>query len=269
MELSVVTFNTQGAQAFWHSSFSRFDSSAKQLNLVDAQIIDLQEVFTYRHLRILKRHLTKFNYCVFERNIWGPKGGLVTFSKFPIEIRSYTPYSSITLLNTGQIGTYFRNLFTRKGILISKLRSSPIYFVNTHLTTNRDNDWSKNNRFFSIHQAQIKELCALINSIKHYSLIVISGDFNISKKSDLYKKLIKELHAKDVFIEHNSPSFHSEFMSNPETPNRIDYLLVKNHTKNFKTTGKKHLFTRRLIPKNINHGFLSDHIGLKADFEFQ
>jgi endonuclease/exonuclease/phosphatase family metal-dependent hydrolase len=203
--------------------------------------------------------MTNYPYCLFEPFIFGPKGGLVTFSKIPVQKSALVSYPNPKI---------FKKIFLGKGVLINKIKDSAIYILNTHLTSNRDNDWSKTNRFYSVHISQIEKLKKAIENIKSFNFLIISGDFNISKNSDLYKKITDGMQIKDVFRKYNSPTFHQEFMSKSEKSNRIDYILIKTK-KRWSSTKKSHLFTKVQIAKKINKGFSSDHIGLQTLFSFR
>jgi endonuclease/exonuclease/phosphatase family metal-dependent hydrolase len=253
-KISLATFNLKGSPILEKDTYKRIKTLGISLNKKDIDIINLQEVFTYYHLCLLRRKMINFPYCVFEGFIFGPKGGLVTFSKIPIQKSSFVSYPNPKIV---------KRMFLGKGMLINKIENSAIYVLNTHLTANRDNDWSKTNRFYPTHISQIERLKKVIENINSFKFLIVSGDFNISKNSDLYKKVINKMQLEDVFEEYNFPTFHQEFMSKGEKSNRIDYILIKTK-KRWSSTSKGHLFTKAQIARNINKGFLSDHIGLQA-----
>lgn len=260
-KISITTFNILGLPILPINTYYRLHKTATILNSLDTDIINLQEVFTYRHLEILKKKMVNFRYCVYEKFIFGPKGGLVTFSKLPIKRHKYVSFSLYS--------AFLEKLFLSKGILISKISNISAFIVNTHLTTNKDNDWSSGGRSYIIHKTQIVNLYKPINLIKNYKFMVISGDFNIAKKSALYNELVATLDSRDLFKKYNSPTFHEEFMSEGQNSNRIDYLFVRMKKKNkFKVIKTEHLFEKKMVKINVNKGFLSDHIGLKATVIF-
>jgi len=253
-KISLATFNLKGSPILERDTYKRIKTLGISLNKKDIDIVNLQEVFTYYHLYLLKRKMSNFPYCLFEPFVFGPKGGLVTISKIPIQKASFVSYPNPKI---------FKRIFLGKGVLINKIKDSAIYILNTHLTANRDNDWSKTNRFYPVHVSQIEKLKKAIENIKSFNFLIVSGDFNISKNSDLYKNITDKIQLKDVFKEYNFPTFHQEFMSKKEKSNRIDYILIKTK-KRWSSTKKSHLFTKAQIAKNINKGFLSDHIGLQT-----
>ena len=254
-EIKIITFNIQGTSIFDNGTYDRLGKISDLLSQNDADIINIQEVFTYYHLYILKKRLKRFHYCIFEKYIFGPKGGLITFSKLPIKKSGYIQYPSPKIL---------KSFFLQKGVLISKIKNSTITILNTHLSANRDNDWRRSSRFYIIHENQIKRLQEIVKLIK--GIQIISGDFNISKSSGLYKDLVRMLGVQDIFGGYNFPTFHQEFMSGNEKSNRIDYVLIKKIGR-LKITEIKHIFVKKYLSEDINHGFLSDHVGLEASIK--
>lgn len=259
-KISLATFNIKGSPLFKKETYKRIGLIGSSLNNKrDIDVVNLQEVFTYYHLYLLRKKMVDFPYCMFESFILGPKGGLVTFSKIPIQKSGFVSYPNPKII---------KRLFLGKGVFINKLKYSTIYILNTHLTANRDNDWSKTNRSYFTHVRQIEKLKKTIEGIKSFDYIIITGDFNISKKSDLYEKITDKMQFDDIFRKSDFPTFHQEFMSKSEKSNRIDYILIKARKK-WRIIKKSHLFTEIQLIKNINKGFLSDHIGLQTVFDLE
>lgn len=252
-KFSVITFNIKGAPLLSMATYKRIHILANKLSKIKVDVINLQEIFTYYHLFVLKKSLKNFPYCSFGKNIFGPKCGLVTFSKIPIKKKDCIVYPNKKNL---------KNVFLEKGILVSKLIDPSIFIVNTHLTANRDNDWSIKNSLYPLHLNQIIKLLRVVGHINSTS--VICGDLNISDNSDFYLMLMK-FGLLDIFKKSNLPTFHIEFMSKGQRGNRIDYILIKTESK-LKIFKRSHLFKAKYLSKEINHGYLSDHVGLFATF---
>ena len=258
-DVSIVTFNVQGHPIFSADTYIRLSKIGAVLNSLDLDVINLQEVLTYGHFLILKRYLVNFPYYSFERFFFGPKGGAVTFSRFPIKKIKYIPFSFQSVFTP--------KIFLSRGVLVSQINDTPIAIINTHLTANTDNDWSSTNRYFPVHKAEIANLKEIIKSAKVYKFMFICGDFNIAKASLLYKELKGMLKVQDIFERYNFPTYHQEFMNMKGGANRIDYMFVKSRgNKRFKVLSTNHLFEKKLKIK-YNKGFFSDHIALKASVE--
>src|SRR3954469_13803830 len=84
--LSVISFNTCGAPILSKKIKERYTRLAAILNKSQSDILSLQEVHTYRHFKILKKALTNYPYVSYKKYLYGPRGGLVIFSKKPIEV---------------------------------------------------------------------------------------------------------------------------------------------------------------------------------------
>jgi hypothetical protein len=120
---------------------------ARQIEATDALIVNLQEVHTYGLVTVLKKHLKSYPYMAFKPSVFGPKAGLITFSKLPIEMVSFASLFKATrkldksvMLSRAALDSLF------KGVLIIRIKDS-VTVLNVHLSANTDGDWSKANRF--------------------------------------------------------------------------------------------------------------------------
>src|SRR5579859_5047445 len=91
-KLSLLTFNTLGTPLFAPDISKRYRRVAHLINIGDYDIVYLQEVFTYYHLYILKNILKNFPYVVYQKNSFGPKGGIVIFSKYKFVNSHFVPF---------------------------------------------------------------------------------------------------------------------------------------------------------------------------------
>ena len=201
------------------------------------------------------------------------EGGVVTFSKLkPFESAyfAYTyPLSVVACLAVeGWLRVIFRNLLSGKGILFSKFLSGKVVVANTHMVANPTHDWSSANKFNQIYSASIERLKNVIKRLSKYKLIVLTGDFNISKNSAFYKELIKVLGVMDPYKNFDSPTFQKVFLPKGEKGKRLDYILLKPSAKDIGVEKREHLFKKPLIDKELNKGLLSDHVALKIVVRF-
>lgn len=270
-KFTLITFNAQGVPSFRSSTLFRFRKIGALLNKTDADIINLQEVFTYKQISILKSELTNFQYFVYEKSMLGPKGGLVTFSKKRIKKMYYISYSYpfellFDFLKNGWIRVILRNLLSGKGILISKTIDDGVYIANTHLIANPTGDWSELGRFSNIYTTCIKTLKGVLVPLKS-DFVLLTGDFNFPKTSYLYTDLISKLNLKDLFEDEESPTFRKEFLPHGVKGSRLDFILMKQNSLHSLSVKKHTLFAKREISIKNNKGFLSDHLGLRIDIK--
>jgi hypothetical protein len=59
-----------------------------------ADVVCLQEVFTYCHLWLLARRMPSFRHVSYRRSAAGPAGGLVTFSRLPVSGTVYRGFGT-------------------------------------------------------------------------------------------------------------------------------------------------------------------------------
>ena len=263
-KISLLTFNIQGVPSYSKKTLDRLTLVAKHINQVSADVINIQEVFTYKHLNIIKSELTNYPYISFGKGVIGPRGGLVTFSKRKFTSSKYISYSFFELIKHRLFNVLRRNLLSGKGILQSKLDENT-EIINTHLIANSLNDQKSSQAFYSVYKKQIMKIASIIKNNSN-KVIFISGDFNIPKKSKLYSKMVNLLNSYDVFENNDDPTFHKVFLPSGESGHRLDYIFINSKNLHYRVTYKNDLFSKRLLPKVINHGYFSDHLALIATF---
>ncbi len=267
--LSIASFNIFGAPFYGNKIFrslfrtrifERFHIIADYFSKSGVDIVALQEVHTFRQLRFLKDRMQNFPHVLYEQFLYGPKGGVVIFSKIPFEHMEYVDFN--------KRGTFFNKTIVakigRRGILMGKLKDSPVYIFNTHLTQNSDHDWSPQNRYVPFLVSQLKQVAETIASLSSKHTVIIAGDFNMPKTSPYYEWFIKHTHLKDIFNKYYSATYHKELLKQGHTIGRVDYIFV-NNTKRITALNTMHIFKRKVQIDPAHVAYVSDHIGLKAD----
>jgi endonuclease/exonuclease/phosphatase family metal-dependent hydrolase len=272
-KLSLISFNVFGApfhaQKVFETLFTthvyrRLAYLTHELNASQSDVLALQEVNTYLQYLFLRRRLKKYPYVCYKKFLFGPKGGVVTFSKIP-----FTRVEYVTFKNRG---VYWNKSFIadliRRGMLVGKLKDLPISIINTHITHNIDHDYSPKNRFIKIQEAQLAQIAVYLQSIIASSnSVLLSGDFNIPKDSKQFPSFLKAAALTDVFHEYHESTYHPEYVFHATPLGRIDHIFLYQNGRNIKITDKKELFTDTVTLSNKVKTHLSDHIGLFASFE--
>jgi sphingomyelin phosphodiesterase 2 len=265
--LSIITFNTFGVPFDGNNIVKsllrtkirkRFKVIGDELNNSGADIIALQEVYTLPHLAILQKEMTKYPYSYYKKFLIGPRGGVVTFSKFPMDTVDYTDFK-----NKGQwLNKSFVGKLSKRGLLITKVHNMPIYIINTHLTQNSDHDWSRSNRYIPILKSQLSEIGRTLELLKNAPVILV-GDFNMPKNSDLYQLFVASTGLLDVFKSDTTPTCRNIHPLQTGDVGRIDYIFTNQNTIHIQKS--ENILTDKfaITPKVTK--FLSDHIALKAD----
>jgi endonuclease/exonuclease/phosphatase family metal-dependent hydrolase len=262
-EITVATLNTYGVPFFSPNLTERYKTFSEALERMEIDIINLQEVHTYRLLKLLKERLRSFPHVAYERSFFGAKGGLATFSKIPLEEVELVSFRH-PKIRPERMFPLSRDIRI-KGSLISKLKDKPLVIINTHLSANKDGNWSSGNRFYPTLEAEIEQLAQLIHaSSEKGNGVVIAGDFNISKESELYTKFVHTSNALDAFGDDVRPTFRSEFLSDGQRAHCIDYIFYYATPGRIDARQTSLLFQGKTVMANGKEGFISDHIGLLA-----
>lgn len=271
LTFSVASFNIFGAPFYGNKIFrtlfrtrvfERFQIIADYFLKSEVDIVALQEVHTFRQLRFLKKRMHNFPHVLYEKFLYGPRGGVVIFSKIPFEYTKYIDFK--------KRGTIFNKTIVAKigkrGILVGKLKDNPIYILNAHLTQNSDHDWSPQNRYIPFLVSQLKQVAETIASLSSKQTVIVAGDFNMPKHSEYYAWFIKYAHIKDIFNKYNSATYHKELLQQGHTVGRVDYIFTT-RTKHIAILKASHIFKKKV--KSFSHAkefaYVSDHIGLKAN----
>jgi endonuclease/exonuclease/phosphatase family metal-dependent hydrolase len=271
--LSIISFNAFGSPFHAYKAmttlfsthvYKRFFYLSDQLNKSSADIIALQEVNTYPQYFYLKYNLINFPYVYYRPYIQGPKGGIVFFSKIPFEEVKYITFE--------KRGRYSDNSLVarllKRGMLIGRVKGMPVTVINTHLTHNPAHDWSKHSDIRPIHDSQLAQIIKYLHeNVFGDKTVILAGDFNIPKSSELFKDFIERSKLVDVFHEYTRSTYHEEFTFKQSPLGRIDHMFVFKNNNDIKILQKEHLFEDKVILKNGKEYYLSDHIGLSAKFQ--
>lgn len=263
--LTLASFNTYGGVLDLYSLTSRYRAITNYFTNSAVGIINFQEVFTYYHLFLLKKLLKNYPFCIFEKSLFGPKGGLVIFSKYPLKkiryesfIRNFIPFSLRSSLE----------LLTQRGALVVKIEEFNLVLLNTHLTAVQNNNWSRDSIYFNELDNEIKQFHKIVKiEAKRNNTLIASGDFNIAKGTDLYRELIDYPFLNDPFKKNTSPTRHQSFASPNRKTNCVDYFFIFGSSKFYKVSKSKYIFTNKIFGQSQKNGYVSDHIGLQILFE--
>ncbi len=149
-----------------------------------------------------------------------------------------------------------------KGVLITRLGSMII--MNAHLNPNMDGDWSRDNRFYPVHNVQLEAVNKLVNMKFPDSVIILSGDFNLAKDCDLFPQFVNDGNWNDTFSSDLTPTFHSEFLKPGRTPHCIDYVLFRDPKNKLKVEQTAFMAADKIKLRNGVESYISDHLGLYA-----
>lgn len=260
-KISLTSLNIKGdpITLFLKKPKARYKKLCKIWNASSYDVLQVQEIYFYSQLTLFRKELKSYPYVLFKKSLFGPKGGLVTFSRISIDYYAYYSFSKQWLIgDRSMVTALFPN-----GFLVLKLKDVELFFINTHLLANYQGNWTRQGKYFSILQFQAKEFQRFIKrTFSSKSILIASGDYNIAKKSDLYSLLKGDL--TDIFAKDNFPTFHNEFLPEGRENNRVDFIFIKGN-KNLSKIVKTGYSLRekvKVLPGKIT--YVSDHIGLDA-----
>lgn len=237
--LNVVSFNVSGLPYPPHLPL-RMQAIARYFEASDADVLLFQEVHTYKLLRFLKNHLPSFTHGTYVRTVFGPKGGLVIFSRPKVDGVRFTGVTK----------------GTKKGMLITRIAGVTV--VNVHLSANKDGDWSPGNRFHAKQSVQLYDVARQVALLP--GKLVLGGDFNLARHCDLYQSFIDRTKLYDTASGDTTPSFHSTFLPSDRTPVCIDFIF----TRQLKTLSYRHHFQEPVVLAPGLSGYTSSHHAVNA-----
>ena len=255
-QLTVVSLNTRGIPVTGSHLASRYAVIGAELDAGEADVVCIQEVLTYWHLRLLARRMRSFPHVSYRPSPPGPAGGLVTFSRLPVSGSVYRGFG--TPPRAPGISRLTRLRAWLRGALVIRLAHPGLCIINTHPVSNKDGDWSQANRFYPLHRAQLDALTRIMQGIP--APAVVCGDFNVDRDSSLFGEFVNGTGLTDAFEGGCPATFRAEYLPAGETPHCIDFILATNGVKAEAATV---MFTGK-APLPGGPGYVSDHIGLCA-----
>lgn len=264
-QISLLTFNTLGTPIFAPDIQKRYRKVAEHINTGEYDVVCLQEILTYYNLSLFRRFLTRFPYICYEKSIIGPKGGLVIFSKFPLIHKEYVTYSYPT---NARVPFYTK--IVQNGVLTCTIQPFSLRLCATHLSSDTVHNLFPEHKFYKLIRNQMLEAAVAVNHYaKRGESVIIVGDFNIAKHSQLYREFLKNSNAIDIFASEDQPTYYPDripYIYPAIAPNRIDYMFLSSNAK-VRIRKTEHLFQEKETLSNHKKGYLSDHISLHCTLE--
>jgi hypothetical protein len=151
-----------------------------------------------------------------------------------------------------------------QGVLTVELVGLGTVVANTHLTANKDGDWSAGNRYHAFQRRQVEMVHAALRRARRADteLMVVTGDFNIASGASLYPLIVDGGAWRDPFATIDPVTFHPEFLPAGCTGNRIDYALVLGDEARFPVIDSRLLFAEPVVLTDGSRMYLSDHVAL-------
>jgi endonuclease/exonuclease/phosphatase family metal-dependent hydrolase len=256
----VLTFN-----CLWHGAArGRLDAIAPMLEASDLDFLCLQEVTQRRNVRLLETRLKTYQPAEFRPYGIAVTGGLVSFSRRPIERSSYEVFRE-----RGPHWTLgWADRLLRKGFLISWLHLDvlPIVVINTHLLANYDEDWAPGNRFAREQRNDLAQLADAIGRLDREALVIVAGDFNVPVLSPMFEEFTTKCDLRDAYDSAASsrpPTLRQPRLDRPGLA--IDHILYRQPPGQRLRVTARLRFEEQVRLASGRLAFPSDHIAVEAN----
>jgi endonuclease/exonuclease/phosphatase family metal-dependent hydrolase len=276
LKLSVISFNVLAAPFLTTHSIKnyflltwnllgRIRAIGNLLNNSGADVLCLQEVHSHAALQYLKRQLSRYPYVAYKQYLYGPRGGLVIFSKMPFVSTEYVDF-----LKHGSFrDKSFPAKLSQNGMLVVKLKNYPLYIMNTYITADTEHKWNSESKHGTIRALQINQLAYLIKTLSFMNNeVVVTGDMNTPKGSELYNELLRKAMVMDSFSHKKHYTQHADFFPVEIEPQVLDYIFYTQYYHTVSLESASQLFDKKILLENKKESYLSDHIALQVTFSY-
>ncbi|NUT33883.1 MAG: endonuclease/exonuclease/phosphatase family protein [Hamadaea sp.] len=240
--MRLLTFNT----LFRGDVRARLRALGGVLAESDFDVVCLQELMYRSHLRLV-RQTSGLPYAAATGAVM-LHGGLAILSRTPIRHR----FARFPLRPPQR-----PEWLMRKGAQLAavEVRGRRYGIVNTHLSANRDDDWSEGNRYTTVERAELADLARWIDG----DTSVVVGDFNVPRESPLLAEFVAATGLRDALAGDVRPTYRPT----PAWPNppAFDHVLVRPPL----TARAELVFEEGVRLADGRQAYLSDHFGVAAE----
>jgi len=219
---TLLTFNCMGLPRV--GTRRRLLTLARELERAPYDVVCLQEVQAVIHRKLLIQACTGYT-SAYAPNVYGARGGLLTLSPRPITWNQYTSYRQRGRWSSPAIMDWPLH----KGVLCTSLALGDLVVVvlNTHLNPNYRGNWLSNNHYARTERAQLNQLAEIVNAQPSAALVVVAGDFNVPRASQLYDEFLALSGLEDPLVGDSRPTYRPP----PVIPKRyalpFDFVLTR------------------------------------------
>ena len=189
-KIRVLSFNT----LYKDEPRVRLRALAEVLGNGDYDVVCLQELHLPPSFGLI-RSLTKkaFPYAAYGTRLPTVAGGLLTISRVPLIGHRYHVLAAPT--------TWRKDVLMRRGVLVARFALDGEFFTvaNTHLSPNRQTDWSQAAPFTRVQQGELSRLAKAVRRIDSGEPVIAVGDFNVPRDSWLFEGFAADSGLRDAF----------------------------------------------------------------------
>ncbi|MER7004194.1 endonuclease/exonuclease/phosphatase family protein [Dactylosporangium sp. NPDC000555] len=220
-------------------------------------VVCLQEVMARGHARLLGRLAAAYPHRLHSGAVL-LKGGLVLLSRWPVVRQRFVRYPF-----TRPVRPEF---LMRKGAQVALLDTPAgrLAVVNTHLSANRDDDWSDGNRYSGVARAELGRLGAELAGLDPVLPLVVTGDLNLPRESPALARFCAAAGLRDAMAGDTRPTYRPT-PSWPAPP-AFDHVLVRPGAGGGLSAECRLVLRDDTVTLDGGRSvYLSDHYGVEAD----
>jgi endonuclease/exonuclease/phosphatase family metal-dependent hydrolase len=189
-KIRVLSFNT----LYKDRPRVRLRALAEVLTHSDYDVVCLQELSippNFAMIRALTR--ASYPYAAYGSRLPTVAGGLLTLSRIPLVGHRYQVLAAP--------GKWRADVVMRRGVLLTRFAADGEFFTvaNTHLSPNREADWSKAAPFTRVQHGELARLAKAVRRIDSGEPVIAVGDFNVPRDSWLFEGFEADSGLRDAF----------------------------------------------------------------------
>ena len=221
------------------------------LDRSEYDLVCLQEVMYRANAMVIRRLAGSYGYHAHTGAVV-LEGGLMVLSRVPITGSRFVRYPLARPIRP--------ELLMRKGaqVVLVEAAGGTLAVVNTHLSANRDDDWSLDNPYTLVQRAELHRLAGVVSAIEASVPVVVAGDLNVPRTSPVLAEFLAEAGMRDARAGDEEPTYRPT----PQwpAPPALDHVLIRGLTARTRL-----VFQDPVTLSGGNEAYLSDHYGIEFD----
>jgi endonuclease/exonuclease/phosphatase family metal-dependent hydrolase len=218
-------------------------------------LVLLQEVLLRSHAGLVRRLAAHYPHRAWSGSVL-LHGGLMLLSRHPLRAARFTRHP--------RAGPPRREHLMGKGaqLVVVETPRGPLAVANTHLSANRDGDWSPGNRYTRVHRVELGHLAGELDRQDPALPVVVAGDLNVPRRSVALAEFLAATGLTDPLAGDAEPTFRPT----PRWPRppAFDHVLIRPAPGRPLTARAAPVFREAVPWPGGRSGFLSDHYGVEA-----
>ena len=218
-------------------------------------IVCLQEVAFRGHAALLRRTARRYGHRAWSGTVL-LEGGLALLSRRPVRAVRFARYP--------RTGPTRAEYLMRKGAQIAVVETAqgPLAVVNTHLSANRDGDWSPANRYTRVARAELDHLAGELARLDPALPVVAVGDFNVPRTAGTLGAFLATAGLTDSMAGDTEPTYRPT--ARWPTPPAFDHVLIRSAPGRTLSARARIVLRDPVSLPGGRRGYLSDHYGVEA-----